>query len=41
MSVITEVLFMEMTKTLQIVAARLDADFPFHYTEYSKYYADM
>lgn len=40
-SVITEVLFMETTKTLQIVAARLDADFPFHYTEYSKYYADM
>lgn len=41
MSVITEVLSMETTKMLQIVAAGLDADFPFHYTEYSKYYADM
>lgn len=40
-SVIAEMLFMEMTKTLQTVAVRLDADFPFHYTEYSKYYADM
>ena len=40
-SIVTEVLFMETTKTLHIVAVRLDDYFPFHHTEYSKYYSDI